>query len=127
MFLLIYYFFLFIGILNATSALLLAFDDGEVRKILAVCRQVLDYIQVAEVVQVLPDCVTFLKNLSPGLLSMAQKVDNRIKDLTHQTHCDLLQKHIKSAKANAPLLINSMKAYVAATNSGGKVEISFSL
>lgn len=111
------------GILNATSALLLAFDDGEVRKILAVCRQVLDYIQVAEVVEVLPDCVTFLKNLSPGLLSMAQKVDNRIPDLTHQTHCELLQKHIKSTKANAPLLISSMKAYIAANNKGaGKAE-----
>lgn len=104
------------GILNATSALLLAFDDGEVRKILAVCRRVLDYIQVAEVVEVLPDCVTFLKNLSPGLLSMAQKVDGRIPDLTHQTHCELLQKHIKSAKMYAPLLINSMKAFISANN-----------
>ncbi|XP_057297715.1 vinculin-like [Hydractinia symbiolongicarpus] len=100
------------GILNGTSALLLTFDDAEVRKILEVCRKVLDYIQVAEVVEVLADCVTFVKNLTPGIFNMAKKVEGRIQDLTHVTHRELLQKHIKSVKENIPLLIGSMKAYV---------------
>ena len=100
---------------------MLTFDDAEVRKILAQCRQVLDYIQVAEVVEVLPDCVTFVKNLSPGVLAMAKKVDGRIPDLTHATHRDLLQKHIKSVKENIPNLILSMKAFISTLGKEGKI------
>lgn len=104
------------GILNGTSALLLTFDDHEVRKILAKCRNVLDYIPVAEVVESLPDTVTYIKNLSPGLLQMAKAVDNRIPDLTHVTHAELLQKHVASVKEFATNLPNSMRAYVSALN-----------
>lgn len=107
-------FFTLPGILNGTSALLLTFDDHEVRKILAKCRNVLDYIPVAEVVESLPDTVTYIKNLSPGLLHMAKAVDNRIPDLTHQNHAELLQKHVTSVKELATNLPNSMRAYVTA-------------
>ena len=104
-----------LGILNGTSALLLTFDDHEVRKILNKCRNVLDYIPVAEVVESLPDTVTYIKNLSPALLQMAKAVDNRIPDLTHITHAELLQKHVASVKELATNLPNSMRAFVAAT------------
>lgn len=103
------------GILNGTSALLLTFDDHEVRKILIKCRNVLDYIPVAEVVESLPDTVTYIKNLSPGLLQMAKAVDNRIPDLTHVTHAELLQKHVASVKELATNLPNSMRAYISAS------------
>uniref|UniRef100_T2MH95 Vinculin n=1 Tax=Hydra vulgaris TaxID=6087 RepID=T2MH95_HYDVU len=111
------------GILNGTSALLLTFDDGEVRKILAQCRAVLDYLQVAEVVESLPDCVTFVKNLTPGATSFAKKVEGRIPDLTHATHRDLLEKHKNSATQNIPRLISAMKSFVLTLENGkGKAE-----
>lgn len=112
--------FLLSGILNGTSALLLTFDDHEVRKILTKCRNVLDYIPVAEVVESLPDTVTYIKNLSPGLLQMAKAVDNRIPDLTHQNHAELLQKHVSSVKELATNLPNSMRAYVSALRKNGR-------
>ena len=102
-----------LGILSGTSALLLIFDDAEVRKILTQCRSVMEYVQVCEVIEVLPDAVTFLKNLSPGIFTMAKSVDNRIKDLTHATHRELLQKHMKACKVKAPMLINAIKTFVA--------------
>ena len=94
---------------------MLTFDDHEVRKILVKCRNVLDYIPVAEVVESLPDTVTYIKNLSPGLLQMAKAVDNRIPDLTHVTHAELLQKHVASVKELATNLPNSMRAYISAS------------
>ena len=51
----------FAGILQGTSALLLAFDESEVRKIIAQCNGVLEYIAVSEVIECLPDLITFVK------------------------------------------------------------------
>lgn len=112
------------GVINATSALLLAFDDSEVRKLLAVCREVMAYIQLAEVIQVMPDVVTFVKNLSPGLLNMTKQVDNRINILTHTTHKDLLQKHLTNLKGDTPKLVKSTRAYIAALEKNtGRAEL----
>ena len=90
------------------------------RKILAQCRAVLDYLQVAEIVESLPDCVTFVKNLTPGATSFAKKVEGRIPDLTHVTHRDLLEKHKNSARANIPRLISAMKSFVLTLENGSK-------
>lgn len=49
------------GILQGTSALLLAFDESEVRKIIAQCRSVLEYIAITEVIESMEDLVTFVK------------------------------------------------------------------
>ena len=55
------------GILQGTSALLLCFDESEVRKIIRECKKVLDYLAVAEVMETMEDLVQFLKDLSPCL------------------------------------------------------------
>ena len=51
----------FPGILQGTSALLLAFDESEVRKIIRVCKNVLEYLAITEVVENMEDLVTFVK------------------------------------------------------------------
>ena len=51
----------FPGILQGTSALLLAFDESEVRKIIRVCKNVLEYLAITEVVDRMQDLVTFVK------------------------------------------------------------------
>ncbi|CAL4058554.1 unnamed protein product, partial [Meganyctiphanes norvegica] len=55
------------GILQGTSALLLCFDESEVRKIIRECKKVLDYLAVAEVIETMEDLVQFVKDLSPCL------------------------------------------------------------
>lgn len=49
------------GILQGTSALLLCFDESEVRKIIKGCKKVLDYLAVAEVIEGMEDLVQFVK------------------------------------------------------------------
>lgn len=49
------------GILQGTSALLLCFDESEVRKIIRGCRKVLDYLAVAEVIESMDDLAQFVK------------------------------------------------------------------
>lgn len=51
----------FKGILQGTSALLLCFDESEVRKIIRVCKKVLDYLAVAEVIENMEDLIQFVK------------------------------------------------------------------
>ncbi|KAK2568276.1 Vinculin [Acropora cervicornis] len=100
------------GILSGTSALLLTFDEAEVRKILKVCRGVLEYLSVAEIVESMEELVTFVKNLTPGITEMAKKVEARIEELTHQVHADMLKKSITAVKAMSTQLITSIKTYV---------------
>uniref|UniRef100_A0A8C1A7P0 Vinculin n=1 Tax=Cyprinus carpio carpio TaxID=630221 RepID=A0A8C1A7P0_CYPCA len=54
------------GILSGTSDLLLTFDEAEVRKIIRVCKGILEYLTVAEVVETMEDLITYTKNLGPG-------------------------------------------------------------
>ena len=49
------------GILQGTSALLLAFDESEVRKIIRICKNVLEFLAITEVVETMEDLVTFVK------------------------------------------------------------------
>ncbi|XP_029181563.2 LOW QUALITY PROTEIN: vinculin-like [Acropora millepora] len=108
------------GILSGTSALLLTFDEAEVRKILKVCRGVLEYLSVAEIVESMEELVTFVKNLTPGITEMAKKVEARIEELTHQVHADMLKKSITAVKAMSTQLITSIKTYVLTVQRGGQ-------
>uniref|UniRef100_A0A8C6PRI7 Vinculin n=1 Tax=Nothobranchius furzeri TaxID=105023 RepID=A0A8C6PRI7_NOTFU len=56
------------GILSGTSDLLLTFDEAEVRKIIRVCKGILEYLTVAEVVETMEDLITYTKNLGPASL-----------------------------------------------------------
>lgn len=60
------------GILQGTSALLLCFDESEVRKIIRECKKVLDYLAVAEVIETMEDLVQFVKDLSPCLTRVSE-------------------------------------------------------
>ncbi|GFR80051.1 vinculin [Elysia marginata] len=111
------------GILQGTSALLLAFDESEVRKIIRVCKSVLEYLAITEVVDRMQDLVTFVKNLSPGLTQMTKSVDSREKELTHQVHRDMLIRSLEEVKILTPMLISGIKVYITAReNNQGWVE-----
>jgi vinculin len=62
------------GILQGTSALLLAFDESEVRKIIRICKNVLEYLAITEVIDSMEDLVTFVKVRYPicGLPALTQ-------------------------------------------------------
>ncbi|XP_073958593.1 vinculin-like [Choristoneura fumiferana] len=100
------------GILQGTSALLLCFDESEVRKIVKECKKVLDYLVVAEVIDTMEDLVQFLRDISPALSRAAREVAARASELTHPPHADTLARCLESVKQLAPVLICSMKIYI---------------
>ncbi|XP_044764027.1 vinculin isoform X4 [Coccinella septempunctata] len=108
------------GILQATSALLLCFDESEVRKIIRECHRVLDYLAVAEVIETLDELVQFLRDLSPCLSRVSREVSAREKELTHQVHAEILVRCLEQIKTLAPILICSMKIYIHIVSQGGK-------
>ncbi|UYV82651.1 VCL [Cordylochernes scorpioides] len=108
------------GILQGTSALLLCFDESEVRKIIRECKKVLDYLAVSEVIENMDDLVKFVKDLSPSLTKVFREVDAREKELTHQVHREILCRCLEALKTLAPILICSMKIYVQIASQGGK-------
>ncbi|XP_065348377.1 vinculin isoform X2 [Cloeon dipterum] len=108
------------GILQGTSALLLCFDESEVRKIIRECKKVLDYLAVAEVIETMEDLVQFLKDLSPCLSKVSREVSAREKELTHQVHREILVRCLEQVKTLAPILICSMKIFIHIISQGGK-------
>ncbi|XP_034254650.1 vinculin isoform X8 [Thrips palmi] len=100
------------GILQGTSALLLCFDESEVRKIIRECKKVLDYLAVAEVIESMGDLVQFLKDLSPCLSKVSREVSARSEELTHQVHREILVRCLDQVKSLAPILICSMKIFI---------------
>ncbi|KAK5638373.1 hypothetical protein RI129_012668 [Pyrocoelia pectoralis] len=108
------------GILQATSALLLCFDESEVRKIIHECKRVLDYLAVAEVIETMEELVQFLRDLSPCLSKVSREVSAREKELTHQVHAETLVRCLEQVKTLAPILICSMKIYIHIITQGGK-------
>lgn len=100
------------GILSGTSDLLLTFDEAEVRKIIRVCKGILEYLTVAEVVETMEDLVTYTKNLGPGMTKMAKMIDERQQELTHQEHRVMLVNSMNTVKELLPVLISAMKIFV---------------
>ena len=49
------------GILQGVSDILLVFDESEVRKIIKVCKQVLEYLSITELIEKIDDLVTYVK------------------------------------------------------------------
>ncbi|KAL4640003.1 vinculin isoform X1 [Arapaima gigas] len=100
------------GILSGTSDLLLTFDEAEVRKIIRVCKGILEYLTVAEVVESMEDLVTYTKNLGPGMTKMAKMIDERQQELTHQEHKVMLVNSMNTVKELLPVLISAIKIFV---------------
>ncbi|XP_016418537.1 vinculin-like [Sinocyclocheilus rhinocerous] len=96
------------GILSGTSDLLLTFDEAEVRKIIRVCKGILEYLTVAEVVESMEDLITYTKNLGPGMTKMAKMIDERQQELTHQEHRVMLVNSMNTVKELLPVLISGM-------------------
>ncbi|XP_029465429.1 vinculin isoform X5 [Rhinatrema bivittatum] len=105
------------GILSGTSDLLLTFDEAEVRKIIRVCRGILEYLIVAEIVETMEDLVTYTKNLGPGMTKMAKMIDERQQELTHQEHRVMLVNSMNTVKELLPVLISAMKIFVTTKSS----------
>ncbi|XP_032524796.2 vinculin [Danaus plexippus] len=108
------------GILQGTSALLLCFDESEVRKIVKECKKVLDYLGVAEVIDTMEDLAQFLRDISPALSKAAREVAARAAELTHPPHAETLARCLESVKRLAPVLICAMKTYIHILSEGGK-------
>ncbi|GMT24205.1 hypothetical protein PFISCL1PPCAC_15502 [Pristionchus fissidentatus] len=100
------------GILQGTSALLLCFDESEVRKIIRGCRKVLDYLTVAEVIEVIDDLAQFVKDISPWLSRVTNDVNGRQEELTHSIHKEILIRCIDAVKTLSPILICAMKIFI---------------
>ncbi|XP_037541256.1 vinculin a isoform X3 [Nematolebias whitei] len=105
------------GILSGTSDLLLTFDEAEVRKIIRVCKGILEYLTVAEVVETMEDLITYTKNLGPGMTKMSKMIEERQQELTHQEHRQMLVNSMNTIKELLPVLISAIKIFVA-TKSG---------
>merc|ERR1712110_1309917 len=69
------------GILQGTSDLLLAYDQGEVRKLIKQCRAVLDYIGLADQVKRMEDVIIFVKSLTPSMTRVGKEVRSRGDEL----------------------------------------------
>lgn len=97
------------GILQGVSAILLRFDESEVRKIVMICRQALEYLSIIEVIGKLEDLVTYVKNFTPILAKMAREIEAREKELTHRAHRDKLVRHMTNVKSLTPSLVSAIK------------------
>ncbi|CAF0804091.1 unnamed protein product [Brachionus calyciflorus] len=100
------------GILQGVSAILLSFDESEVRKIVHLCKQVIEYLFITELIEKMDDLVTYVKNLTPVLTRMTREVDAREKELTHQEHRNKLVQHLEQVKSLTPSFISSIKIYL---------------
>uniref|UniRef100_A0A665TXE9 Vinculin n=1 Tax=Echeneis naucrates TaxID=173247 RepID=A0A665TXE9_ECHNA len=107
------------GILSGTSDLLLTFDEAEVRKIIRVCKGILEYLAVAEVVETMEDLITYTKNLGPGMTKMSKMIEERQQELTHQEHRQMLISSMNTVKELLPVLISAIKIFVATKSSRG--------
>ncbi|XP_039639884.1 vinculin-like isoform X5 [Perca fluviatilis] len=107
------------GILSGTSDLLLTFDEAEVRKIIRVCKGILEYLTVAEVVETMEDLITYTKNLGPGMTKMSKMIEERQQELTHQEHRQMLVNSMNTVKELLPVLISAIKIFVATKSSRG--------
>ncbi|KAJ3610258.1 hypothetical protein NHX12_022352 [Muraenolepis orangiensis] len=107
------------GILSGTSDLLLTFDEAEVRRIIRVCKGILEYLAVAEVVETMEDLITYTKNLGPGMTKMSKMIEDRQQELTHQEHRQMLVSSMNTVKELLPVLISAIKIFVATKTSRG--------
>ncbi|XP_034057675.1 vinculin-like isoform X9 [Gymnodraco acuticeps] len=107
------------GILSGTSDLLLTFDEAEVRKIIRVCKGILEYLTVAEVVETMEDLITYTKNLGPGMTKMSKMIEERQQELTHQEHRQMLVNSMGTIKELLPVLISAIKIFVSTKTSRG--------
>jgi hypothetical protein len=53
--------FFIVGILQGISALLLTFDESEVRKIVAICQHVLNHLSYVEMIETMGQLVDFVQ------------------------------------------------------------------
>ncbi|KAK1794148.1 hypothetical protein P4O66_011044 [Electrophorus voltai] len=104
------------GILSGTSDLLLTFDEAEVRKIIRVCKGILEYLTVAEVVESMDDLITLslclCVRVHTGMTKMAKMIDERQQELTHQEHRVMLVNSMNTVKELLPILISGIKIFV---------------
>uniref|UniRef100_K7FE14 Vinculin n=1 Tax=Pelodiscus sinensis TaxID=13735 RepID=K7FE14_PELSI len=103
------------GILSGTSDLLLTFDEAEVRKIIRVCKGILEYLTVAEVVETMEDLVTYTKNLGPGKTFPILLVQRQ--HLGDQEDRVMLVNSMNTVKELLPVLISAMKIFVTTKSS----------
>lgn len=74
------------GFFSSSSDLLFTFDEAEVPKIIRICKRILEYLTVVEVVETVEDLVTYTKNRGPGMTKMAKMTVERQQALTHREY-----------------------------------------
>ena len=80
----------------------MAFDQGEVRKLVKQVRAVLDYVGLADQVARMEDVVIFVKSLTPTITRVGREVRERGNELTSQVHRDLLIGSLERATNATP-------------------------
>ncbi|KAG7227971.1 hypothetical protein INR49_005592 [Caranx melampygus] len=95
-------------------------QESSVRKIIRVCKGILEYLTVAEVVESMEDLITYTKNLGPGMTKMAKMIDERQQELTHQEHRVMLVNSMNTVKELLPILISGIKIFVTTKTSGSQ-------
>ena len=108
------------GILQGTTAMLVTFDESQVRKICRDCKKVRDYLAISEVIETMEDLVQFVKDLSPSLSKVCLDVEGRRNDLLNPYQRDNLGQHLEQVKTLAPILICSMKIFIQILGKEGK-------
>lgn len=106
------------SILQGTSNVLLAYDAYEVRKIIKICRGLIEFLDFARIVQTLKELASFINNLTPGMARMSSQVDDRANDLVYAPHREKLKMRLDDIKKYTPQLASSMKLAVSSTDEG---------
>jgi hypothetical protein len=79
---------------------------AEIRKMVAKCRRVLEYLtDVAKVVNQEGDLVTFVQNLTPQLTEMFKVVEGRWPELTNEGHATILKTELTAVSLVEQILL----------------------
>lgn len=102
------------GILSGTTAVLKAFDDFEVRKIVNVCHGCSQKVTVIQSETALPpqQLVNTLMQVSQSVVQLAQMTNKRIGELLQPILQSRLRIAVGDLTKESPLLITSSKAYL---------------
>eukprot|EP00128_Syssomonas_multiformis_P002215 Colp12_sorted_trinity150504_noHs@19250 len=111
------------GILEGVTGILVSFDAGEVRKIVAQARQLIELLASVQQVRDMQGLVPIAKGISQQVVTLAKFVDNRCGELSHPGHVELLKQQNVKLRKGVPLFVSAMKTFVQAPDSASSKEL----
>ncbi|KJE92361.1 hypothetical protein CAOG_03344 [Capsaspora owczarzaki ATCC 30864] len=110
------------ALLDGTSRVLQAFDDNEVRRILAICDRALEQIAILAKVNTIPELAASLKPAVAALVDVAKATDRRATELTSLTVQNQLLSANEVIKTCSPNIVSSIKLYCTTRSSQTEAE-----